>query len=198
MLGAFRRAREAIHAGRGICGDFGWVTEEAAAGQVAASVEILAGDLRAAERELRGSCETLMRIGEQGYLSTSAAMHATVLARLDKLEEAERFVELSIETGSPDDGQTQVEWRVARAEVLLRRGETTAAIMLAREAVEATHGMDMLNVRGNAHGELARVLRAAKRTPESVEQASLALAEYERKGNIVSARAIRGFLDGLG
>jgi hypothetical protein len=64
--------------------------------------------------------------------------------------------------------------------------------------VEAAEEMDMLNVRGSAHGELARVLRAAKRTPESVEQASLALAEFERKGNIVSARAIRGLLDGLG
>jgi len=198
MRGEFQRAREAIRAGRGICGDFGWVTEEAAAGQVAASVETLAGDLGAAERELRTSCETLMRIGEQGYLSTSAAMYANVLARLDSLEEADRFVELSIETGSPDDGHTQVEWRTARAEVLLRRGETTAAILLAREAVEAAEEMDMLNVRGSAHGELARVLRAAKRTPESVEQASLALAEFERKGNIVSARAIRGFLDGLG
>ena len=197
MIGEFRGAREAIHAGRGICGDFGWVTEEAAAGQVAASVEILAGELRAAERELRGSCETLMRIGEQGYLSTSAAMHAHVLARLDELDEAERFVELSIETGSPDDGQTQVEWRVARAEVLLRRGETTAAIMLASEAVEASDGMDMLNVRGSAYGELARALRAAARTTEAVEQAGLALAEYERKGNVVSARAIRGFLNDL-
>ena len=39
MIGEFRGAREAIHAGRGICGDFGWVTEEAAAGQVAACVE---------------------------------------------------------------------------------------------------------------------------------------------------------------
>ena len=98
-----------------------------------------------------------MRIGEQGYLSTSAAMHAHVLARLDELDEAERSVELSIETGSPDDGQTQVEWRVARAEVLLRRGETTAAIMLASEAVEASDGMDMLNVRGSAYGELAEL-----------------------------------------
>ena len=197
MRGEFVKAREAIAEGRGILEDFGWVTEEASATQVSATVEILAGDLEAAERELRRGCEVLIRIGEQGYLSTSAGMLANVLASMDRLEEAEHFIALSEETGSPDDGLTQVEMRTARAEVLLRRGEVEAALQPAREAVEIADGTDVLNSRGNARQELARVFRGAGRTGEAVEQAQLARAEYERKGNVVSVRGIQRFLDEL-
>ncbi len=84
-------------------------------------MEILAGELEAAERELRRGCEVLIRLGEQGYLSTSAGMLANVLASMDRLEEAEHFITLSAKTGSSDDGLTQVEMRTARAEVLLKR-----------------------------------------------------------------------------
>jgi class 3 adenylate cyclase/tetratricopeptide (TPR) repeat protein len=195
MRGEFREAREAIHEGRGILEDFGWVTEEASASQVSAQVEVLAGELEAAERELRRGCEILMRIGERGYLSTSAGMLANVLASLDSLEEAERYITLSAESGSPDDGLTQVEWRTARAEVLLKQGKVDVAVRPAMEAVEIADGTDMLNIRGNARRQLARVHREAGRIPEALEQARLALAEYDRKGNIVSARGVRGFLD---
>jgi tetratricopeptide (TPR) repeat protein len=197
MRGEFEKAREAIIEGRGILEDFGWVTEEASASQVSAAVEILAGELEAAERELRRGCDVLLRIGERGYLSTSAGMLANVLAWMDQLDEADRFITLSAETGSPDDGLTQVELRTARAEVLLRRGEVAAAMQPAREAVEIADGTDMLNSRGNARRELARVLREARRTPEAVEQARLAREEYERKGNVVSARGIQRFLHEL-
>ena len=101
MRGEFAKAREAIAEGRGILEDFGWVTEEASASQVSATVEILAGDLGAAERELRRGCEVLMRIGERGYLSTSAGMLANVLASMDRLEEAEHFIALSTRPDHP-------------------------------------------------------------------------------------------------
>jgi class 3 adenylate cyclase/tetratricopeptide (TPR) repeat protein len=198
MRGDFQKARDAIHEGRGILEEFGWVTEEAAASQVSGHVEILAGDLVAAERELRRGCEILIRIGERGYLSTTAGILANVLAGLDELEEAERYIALSAETGSPDDGLTQVEWRTARAEVLLKRGNFAAAIRDASDAVEIAYGTDSLNMRGNARRALARVYRAAGRTPEAIEQAGLALTEFERKGNIVSAAGVQRFLDELG
>ena len=197
MRGEFEQARDAISEGRGILEDFGWVTEEASASQVSATVEILADELEAAERELRRGCEVLMRIGERGYLSTSAGMLANVLASMDRLEEAEHFITLSAETGSPDDSLTQVELRTARAEVLLRRGEVEAALQPAKEAVEIADGTDVLNSRGNARRELARVFRGAGQTPEAVEHALIARAEYERKGNVVSAQGIQRVLDEL-
>jgi class 3 adenylate cyclase/tetratricopeptide (TPR) repeat protein len=198
MRGDFREAREVIQEGRGILEDFGWVTEEAGASQVSAHVEILAGDMAAAERELRRGCEVLVHMGERGYLSTTAGILANVLASMDDLDEAERFIALSVDAGSPDDATTQVEWRMARAEVLLRRGDVVAAVRVASEAVEIADGTDSLNLRGNARRQLARAFQAAERTSEAIEQAGLALAEYERKGNVVSAGAIQGFLDDLG
>jgi ATP/maltotriose-dependent transcriptional regulator MalT len=125
-------------------------------------------------------------------------MLANVLASMDRLEEAEHFITLSAETGSTDDGLTQIELRTARAEVLLRRGEVEAAMEPAREAVEIADGTDVLNSRGNARRELARVFGGAGQTHGAVEQALLARGEYERKGNIVSAREVQRFLDELG
>ena len=197
MRGEFNQAREAIAEGRGILEDFGWITEEASASQVSAMVEILAGDLEAAEQELRRGCDVLLRIGERGYLSTSAGMLANVLASMDRLGEAEHFITLSAETGSPDDGLTQVALRTAQAEVLLRRGQVEGALQPASEAVEIADGTDMLNMRGNARRELARVFRESGRIREAVDQARLALEEYERKGNVVSAKGVRRFLDEL-
>ena len=90
-----------------------------------------------------------------------------------------------------------MELRTARAEVLLRRGEVEAALQPAREAVEFADGTDVLNSRGNAR-EASHELSVERGEPtEAVEQAELARAEYERKGNVVSVRAIRGFLDEL-
>ena len=46
-------------------------------------VEVLAGDLAAAERELRGSYSQLEQLGERAFLSTIAAMLARVLCEQD-------------------------------------------------------------------------------------------------------------------
>ena len=125
-------------------------------------------------------------------------MLANVLASMDRLDEAEEFITLSAETGSPDDGLTQVELRTAQAEVFLRRGDVEAALRSAREAVEIADGTDVLNSRGNARRALARVFHEAGQTHEAIEHALLARAEYERKGNVVSTREVQRLIDELG
>ena len=197
MRGDFGRARESLREGQGVLEDFGWVAEDAGLRQVAAVVELLAGDLRAAERELRRGYEVLERMGELGFLSTLAAMLAMVLARQGRLEEADRYISTSVEIGSSSDIWTQVQWRTARAEVLARRGDVTQAVQMATEAVEVASRTDALNERADAHVVLAGVLRQAGRLVEAVENAHLALAEFEQKGNVVSAGRVRKLLDEL-
>ena len=159
-----------------------------------AEIELLAGDSEAAERELRWGCDVLGRMGEKGYLSTTAGMLATVLASQVRLDEAERFIQLSVESAAPDDIRTQVEWRVAKAEVLVRRGDAIRAEDLATQGVEFADRSDELNLRGDARMVLARVLLAASRLEWASRVASEALELYERKGNIVSAERARDML----
>jgi len=191
MRGDFEGARESIREGQGVLEDFGWVAEDAGIRQLAALVEVLAGDLGAAESELRRGCEILERMGEMGYLSTTAGTLARVLARQGRLVEADRYISTSIETGTPDDNQSQVEWRIARAEVLARRGDVAHAVEVATEAVEIANRADALNARGDARVALAGALREAGRISEAAENARLALAEFARKGNVVSAGRVR-------
>jgi tetratricopeptide (TPR) repeat protein len=191
MRGDFEGARESIREGQGVLEDFGWVAEDAGIRQLAAFVEMLAGDLGAAESELRRGCEVLERIGEAGILSSTAAMLALVLARQGRLEEADRYISTSVEKGSSSDTWTQVQWRTAHAEVLARRGDVVQAVQVAEEAVEMASRTDAPNDRADARLALTGALREAGRISEAAENARLALAEFERKGNVVSAGRVR-------
>ncbi len=139
----------------------------------------------------------LERMGEMGYLSSLAAMLALVLARQGRLEEADRFISTSVETGSSSDTWTQVQWRTARAEVLARRGDVVQAVQVAEEAVEMASRTDAPIDRADARVALTGALREAGRISEAAENARLALAEFERKGNVVSAGRVRELLDEL-
>ena len=197
MRGDFERARECIREGQDVLEDFGWIAEDAGIRQLAALVETLAGDVGAAEDELRRGCEVLERMGELGYLSSLAGSLAIILAREGRLEEADRYISMCIETGSASDAWTQVQWRIARSEVLARRGAVTQAVQMAEEAVEMANRTDALNDRADARLALSGALGKAGRITEAAENARLALAEFERKGNVVSAGLVRGLLDGL-
>jgi len=194
MRGEFHEARELLRLNREVWHDLGWLVEDGADSMLRAEIELLAGDPEAAERELRWGCDVLARMGEKAYLSTTAGMLASVLASQARLDEAERFIQLSAETGAPDDIRTQVEWRMAKAQVLVRRGDTIGADVLAKQAVEFADRSDELNLRGDARVVLARVLSAARRLDRAIRVADKAVELYESKGNIVSAARARDLI----
>ena len=197
MLGRFEEARGIMRRNRGLWHELGWLVEEAGAGQMYGGVELLGGDLKAAERELRRSYDALDELGEKGYLSTTAGMLANVLASQGRLDEAERYIGLSAETGAPDDVRTQVEWRTAKAEVLTGRGDLAGAARHATDALELVDRTDQLNLRGDARLQLARVLSEVGRIDEAIRVAREALALYQRKGNLVSAGQAKALLSQL-
>jgi class 3 adenylate cyclase/tetratricopeptide (TPR) repeat protein len=195
MEGRFDAARKMAVRGRAILGDVGFKILAAAYSQNSAYVEMLAGDPREAERELRSGYADLERMGEKAFLSTIAAELAQALYEQRRFDEAERFTHVSQELGPRDDFATQVEWRTTRAKVLARRGEFEAAVALAEEAVVLAADTDYLNMQGDARKDLAEVLSLAGRNGEAASRSREALGLYKRKGNIVSAGRVRTMLE---
>jgi predicted ATPase/class 3 adenylate cyclase len=195
MEGRFDEARRMAVRGRAILGDVGFKILTAAYSQSSAYVEMLAGDPREAERELRNGYAELEKMGEKGYLSTVAAELAQALYEQRRFDEAERFTHVSQELGPLDDFATQVEWRGTRAKVLARRGEFDAAVALAEEAVALAEDTDYLNLQGDICRDLAEVLSLAGRIGDAASRSREALEVYERKGNTVSAGRVRAMLE---
>jgi predicted ATPase/class 3 adenylate cyclase/DNA-binding winged helix-turn-helix (wHTH) protein len=197
MKGRFDHAR-GLHAASGKAfEELGLTLSLAVSHTDAGTIDLLAGDPLAAERNLRRGYDALAEMGERNHLSTSAALLAQALLALERDEEAERFARLSEEWADADDLITQVLWRGVRAMTLARRGLVQEAESLAREAVALAETSDFVNDRGDAFVDLAIVHRQAGQ----LDQARAALAEglrrYEQKGNAVAAGRARADLAAL-
>jgi tetratricopeptide (TPR) repeat protein len=152
----------------------------------ASAIELLAGDVEAAERELRTGYRMLEEIGDVHVRPTLAAYLAAVLAQEGRSAEATELADFAESHAWEDDIVTQVMWRVARAQVLAPAGQAAEAERLAREAVELAAPTDFLDLQATALLALARVLRESG-APEAASVAAEAQAVYERKGNTVGA-----------
>src|SRR5262249_26975915 len=92
VQGGVERARGDMGRGVARLEELGMAAIAAATrGQGMAFVDSLAGDSEAAERALRDSYDQLEEMGEQSFLSTTAAFLAEVLFDRGKIAEAERF-----------------------------------------------------------------------------------------------------------
>src|SRR5439155_15319162 len=93
MLGNFDEARRLREQARATWEDLGMRLDLAGSNQNFGWVELLAGDPAAAEREFRAGYELSQRMGETGYLSTTAGFLAEALYRQGRDEEALRYTE---------------------------------------------------------------------------------------------------------
>jgi class 3 adenylate cyclase len=119
------------------------------------------------------------------------------LFALDRLDEAYAWTGRAEELGASDDAFTQLVWRQVRAKVLARRGQHAESERLAREAVAIGEGTEFVSGQGDANADLAEVLLLAGRVEEAAEALEVALARYERKGNVVMVERMRDRLEGL-
>ena len=195
MVGDFGEARRLLGEANTILTDFGVALGAKAHSE--ALVAMLAGDPSEAERCLRADYDERMRMGEKGFLSTTAALLARAVEAQGRHDEAEELTEVARRTGASDDLSTQIVWRGVRARVLAERGLAADAEALAREAVHLAEQTDRLNHHADALVDLAAVLRTAARADEPhVLDAALEL--YERKGNIVGGAKVRDRLSLVG
>jgi ATP/maltotriose-dependent transcriptional regulator MalT len=190
MRGEFAEARASYVAARALFEDLGVAILAASVSLESAPVELLAGDLNAAERELRRDYEALDRMGEKYFLSTIAALLGQVLYAQDRYDEASMVAGFAREIAAEDDVLSQVLWRSVEAKLLARVGDEERALTLAREAVALARRTDSPVAQGDALLDLAEVLRL---TGHAQEEAIHEAAElYELKGDVAAARAARG------
>ena len=196
MNGDFDLARSLLATSNGVFDELG-LTLNAATSHNEALIEMLAGDPAAAETSLRAGYEALTQMGEQAFLSTTAAFLARAVFMQDRVDEAEQLAQTSARLTAEGDLLTQVLWRGVQARVLATRGRLDEAETLAREAVALSGQTDFVVYRGDALVDLAHILAGTGRTDEAAEAAAAGLSLHEQKGNVVTAARIRSDLGSL-
>lgn len=156
--------------------------------QRGARVEILAGDLVAAERHLRWALELASEVGERDQVAQLAGTLTKVSLRSGNLEEATGLVELSREESPAESVVSQALWRAAWGLVLAWQEEWAEARRLAREAM-AWIPRPMFDLRAELLRDLAEVLARSGATERAAEASNEAAALYRQKGNVVGAAA---------
>jgi class 3 adenylate cyclase len=182
MRGEIDDARTLAATARKIYEELGLRLAVAGLTQVTGPMELLGGDLEAAERELRIGFEILEPVRSAGY---QAALLAEVLHQRGSLEEAARFAEIAGAEAAEDNIAAQVVLRGVRAKL-----ERSAD--LAREAVALADRTDATNLRADALLNLFETLQLVDAQEEASDALRRAIALYDEKGNLVaSSRALR-------
>jgi tetratricopeptide (TPR) repeat protein len=189
--GRFDEARDLLAQGRAISDELGFRVWVAGFSLAAGDIELLADDPAAAERELRRGHEALEAMGERALLATVAAELARAVCAQGRYEEAEELTRVSEELARPLDVAAQVSWRTVRAACNAGKDDLEGAESLAREALEAVEQTDDLNRHARVLVGLADVVERSGREGEAASLREQALALYERRGNVVSARSLR-------
>lgn len=188
MNGEFDPARTLYREGRALLREMGRGVSAASTGIDVARVELLAGDLATAEREVRADYEFLKQKGESYLLSSMAAAMARVVRDAGRDDEAAALLDAAQTAAAEDDVDAQVQWRSIRAPILARRGELAAAEELAREAVALSRGSEAPTLQADSLQELGEVLALAGRPVDAVEALTSAAELHAAKGDIVSWR----------
>ena len=198
LHGNFGRARQLCRDARSMLEEAGAEVQANAIAGRSGPIELLAGDPRAAELELRHDYESLSRIGEVYNACTLAAFLAEALYLQERDEEAEEFSRKSQELAPEDDLWTQAAWRSLQAKVLARNGHADAeALALAREAVDLLRVTDAPVWRGNGLCDYAQVLEACGLPDQAVDALTEALELFESKEASVPAERTRTQLSRL-
>jgi hypothetical protein len=196
MRGDFHRARGLVHSTELVYRDLGWTTQLASSvAPVAAEIEMWANNAAAAERLLRESCETLLRMHEHVHLASQAGQLANALSVQGQLDEADYWIDVARDSAMDDDIDAQMTWRHAKANVLSRRGHNEEAVALARAARSFAMQTDGLNHRAIVATCLADALQRADESDEAASAIAEAVRLFERKENLVAARSARAALD---
>ena len=199
MRGEFEEARAMAARGRDMLDDLGPSVTAASTSTESYRVEVLAGDLTAAEHDLRRDHDRLEAMDEHYFRSTIAALLAGVLVEQGRLDEASRYASVAAELTDEEDVASNVLWRAARARIDARGGHADgaaeAAVGLAEEAVTMAGTTQDLVLQADARVALADVLTALGRDDDDARvPLREALALYDRKGDEISAGRIRARL----
>jgi class 3 adenylate cyclase/tetratricopeptide (TPR) repeat protein len=185
MAGRFDEARADCAAAQALHEELGRTRQLAVHRFYSASVELMAGDGAAAERELRRALKTLEEIGDRGTFATVSAVLAAALHLQQRDDEARRWADAAARDASAADLISQVQWRTTLARLVPER-----AVELAEQALAIASGTTSTVLQADAALCLRDVLAAAGRTEEAAPHAELAAALYRAKGHVVGLRRV--------
>jgi len=189
MIGRFDEARVLAERDEELLDELGLLVLSAAGSSVRATVEFLAGETAAAVGILKSGLESLRKLGATLHLSEVSSVLARVLYAQEAYEEAWRVTEL--EPSGSHDVAAAVYWRGTRAKLLAQRGQGRRAMRLARQGMHLAQTSDLLDLTGDSLMDLSEVLRLNEAATQAESVVKSAIQFYERKGNIVSAKAAR-------
>ena len=135
--GRLRPCPRARDAGQALLEELGLDIDAARAGIEAWRIEMLAGDLDAAERELRAPTTPSTRSARSTSSRPWPASRADALER-GAIEDAEALCDRSRELATDGDVETQALWRYVRGRTLARRRAFDEAEAIAREALASS------------------------------------------------------------
>jgi ATP/maltotriose-dependent transcriptional regulator MalT len=188
MRGEFDRARATYAYGQAQVEELGGVV--AVSGSLeSALIEILAGDLDAAELALRRDYQALEAMGERYALSSVAGLLARVVYEQGRIGEADELSRTVESLSGAEDIDAQALWRGVRAKVRAHRGETSQALQLAEEALALRRQADSPALEAEAIADLAEVQRLIGDTNWKATLAD-AVAGYQRKGDVASVQRL--------
>jgi tetratricopeptide (TPR) repeat protein len=151
-----------------------------------ASVELAAGDLGAAEQELRVALDLARAAGLREPVAQTAARLSLLAVQRDPAE-AELLASLSRDNAPAESVAAQALWRAAMARVTAsRNAHGGEAERLAREAIGLVPA-ELPNLRADLLVNLAEIPLARGDQTGATPMLADAIELYERKGNLVSA-----------
>jgi class 3 adenylate cyclase/tetratricopeptide (TPR) repeat protein len=193
MEGRFDEARRRNREARAFTPDDGelltWGTRWVSEGMV----ELLAGDLEAAERVLREGVEVADREGGAVPLASLSAMLARVLLLRKRYEEAAEAVARCERLTAGTKLDARIRSRSMHAVLLARRGEHARAVRLATVAARRAERSEQPDSQAEVLLDLAETLRLSGLLEEARWASDEALNRFEHKGNLVGARRVRTF-----
>jgi class 3 adenylate cyclase/tetratricopeptide (TPR) repeat protein len=195
MSGEIGEARQIYIGAQAMLSELGATVIGASTSLTTCRVERLAGDLGAAERELRRDYDALKELGEKYLLSTVAGELARVLYEQGRFEEAERMSRHTQQLADADDIASQTLWRTVYAKVQARKGNRDGALILIAEAMDMLGRTDAVVAQAETLVDLAEVLRLAGRNDDADVVLEDAVALLETKQNRVAAGAIRALAE---
>jgi tetratricopeptide (TPR) repeat protein len=196
MEGAFDEARALVAENHAIIEELGLLQSAAADLIAVADVELLAGDLEAAERVLREALGRLEELHDRISSANVAWRLALVLLQDGRDGDAERLLE---EFGRVDAGRFVHTWRcVLGATVAARRGESERAVQLLDETDRSLEALQESGMHADVLHQAAEVSTALGRTSDAADRLRRAAGIAHRLGYAVGEQRAEARLAGLG
>jgi class 3 adenylate cyclase/tetratricopeptide (TPR) repeat protein len=159
--------------------------------------ELRAGNPAAAEAEFRAGLELFLAIGERARASSLAALVALALLDQERLADAEAYIEVASQALGTQDANGQAHFNMAKARLLVRRGQTEDAVRLAAEAIAIIEQTEELLTISELLLGQTEVLERAGRVEEAKAALTKAADVAARKGALVDERRARERLTAL-